>query len=174
MNIPDSRAAAKRSPKSDDDRILVHAVLLNDPVKRWNGHTVKRLKSLHEPLYLNYWEAAEAICSRRVRLVYAMSFHPEDDDACPDCKRLVAILQFAPEQYPTQARLIEQQVQERERLTLERKNAQREAKRLFGAVEAVDESDEEEPPPDLMDLLKRADHDDPDTERHPTIEGEAS
>jgi hypothetical protein len=30
MKIPDSRAAAKRSPKSDDDRVFVHAVLLND------------------------------------------------------------------------------------------------------------------------------------------------
>jgi hypothetical protein len=60
----------------------------------------------------------------------------------------MTILQFDPEQYPQQARLIAQRVEEHERCMRERKNAQQEAKRVF---EGVDESDEEEePPPDLM------------------------
>ena len=60
----------------------------------------------------------------------------------------MTILQFDPERYPQQARLIAQRVEEHERRMRERKNAQQEAKRVF---EGVDESDEEEePPPDLI------------------------
>jgi hypothetical protein len=60
----------------------------------------------------------------------------------------MTILQSDPEQYPQQAGLLAQRVEEHERRMRERKNAQQEAKRVF---EGVDESgEEEEPPPDLM------------------------
>jgi hypothetical protein len=167
MNIPDTRAAAKRSPNSADDRVYVHAVLFNDPVWRRNGDTLRRLRFQREPVNLPPWDAVEAICSRRVRLVYPMTFHSEDEDACPDCKQLTTILRLDRERYPEQARLIgkrvqeedERRTQERERRRQERKNVRREANRFFGAV---DESDDDEPPPDLMELLRRADRDDPD------------
>jgi hypothetical protein len=165
MNTPDTRAAVKRWPKSDDDRVYVHAVLLNDPVHYLGRETSRWLTSQREPLELDYWHAAEAMCGRRVRVVYKMPFHPEEDDACPDCKQLMTILRFNPEQYPEQARVIEQRIQaederrtqERERRARERKNARREVVSLFLGV---DEADEDEPP-DLMELLRR-DRDDPD------------
>ena len=77
----------------------------------------------------------------------------------------MTILRFNPEQYPEQARVIEQRIQaederrtqERERRARERKNARREVVSLFLGV---DEADEDEPP-DLMELLRR-DRDDPD------------
>jgi hypothetical protein len=43
----------------------------------------------------------------------------------------MTILQFDPEQYPQQARLIAQRVEEHERRMRERKNAQQKAKRVL-------------------------------------------
>jgi hypothetical protein len=156
----------KRWDTSPAARMFVHAVLLDDPVKRLHRHALRRLTFRREPLFLNYWEATEAICSRRVRVIYAMSFHPEEDDACRECKQLMTILERNPEQYPEEARRIAQQVQERERHRQERINAQQERqtahRKARRFLEGVDEPDEEEPPPpDLMELLKRADPDDP-------------
>jgi hypothetical protein len=37
MNTPDTRAAVKRWPKSDDDRVYVHAVLLTILCTIWSG-----------------------------------------------------------------------------------------------------------------------------------------
>jgi hypothetical protein len=103
-------------------------------------------------------EAPEAVCGRRVRLVYPMSFDDREDDACPDCLKLIAIWRIDPDEYRRQARIVEQEIQQRERSRRERREAQTEAKRPF---EAVDESEAEDEPLDLMDLLERADGDDP-------------
>jgi hypothetical protein len=161
--IPDSRAAEKRwdvSPTANV-RVFVHAVLLSDPARPWTRYKARRFRSLREPEHIEYaFDAPEAVCGRRVRLVYPMSFDDEEDDACPDCLKLIAIWQIDPEEYRRQARIVEQEIEQRERSKRERQRAQTEAKRLF---EALDESDDEEPPPDLMDLLERADRDNPDS-----------
>jgi predicted ATPase with chaperone activity len=163
-----ARAAVKRSDMSPIARVYVHAVLLNDPVKRWNRRVLRRLAGRREPLELNSWEATDAICSRHVRVVYLMSFQPaKEDNPCRECTQLMTILQQNPEQYPEAAQRIAQEVQEREWEMQQRKNAQqeRESKRrkakrfLEGVADEID--DEEEPPLDLMELLKR-DRDDPD------------
>jgi hypothetical protein len=162
-----ARAAVRRWDASPTARNYVHAVLLNDPVNRWNSQVLRHLAGRREPLELNSWEATEALCSRHVRVVYLMTFHPEEDDACPQCKQLMIILQRNPEQYPEEARRVAQEVAERERRIQERRNAEqqretahRKAKRF---LEGVDEFDEDEPPPapDLMELLKR-DRNDPE------------
>lgn len=174
MNVPESRAATKL-PKSADDRLFVHAVLLNDPVKRIYNDTLRRLRFQHGPEEFHYLGAPEAICGRHVRVVYPMPFKPdEEDDACPECKQLLSILRVDPEQYPPQARRIKQQVRERERelhekrqrAAEERGKAQHAVRRLFDAE--PDDADEEEPSPDLMELLRRADRDDPDAALPPT------
>ena len=162
MKIPDSRAAEKQwdvAPTAGT-RVFVHAVLLNDPARPWTRHKARRFRSLHEPEHIEYAsEAPDAVCGRRVRLVYPMSFDDEEDDACPDCLKLIAIWQIDPEEYRRQARVVEQEIEQRERSRRERQKAQKEAKRLF---KAVDESDDEEQPLDLIDLSERADRDEPD------------
>ena len=103
-------------------------------------------------------------------MVYPGSFHDDDDNVRPDCLKLMS-LRWDPEQYAKQARRIRKKVQQREyevhqreRLRQERRKTQQEAKRFFEVVDADDDADEEEPAPDLMELLKRADYrDDPDT-----------
>jgi hypothetical protein len=157
-----ARAAVKRSDLSPTARVYVHAVLLNDPVKRWNWQVLRRLAGRREPLELNSWEATEAICSRHVRVIYRMTFQPEaEDNPCRECTQLMTILQQNPEQYPEAAQRIAQEVQERQWEIQQRKNAQQEretasqkAKRFLEAV-ADESDDEDEPPLDLMELLKR-------------------
>jgi hypothetical protein len=168
MNSPTTRAAIKRWPKSDDDRVYVHAVLLNDPVHHLGRQTTRLLMLQQEAVELDYWHGAEAMCGRSVRVVYKMPFHLEEDDACPDCKRLMTILRFDPDQYPEQARVIGQRVQaEDERRRLERENRVREQKgarqevvSFFLGADVADEADEDKQP-DLIELLRR-DRDDPE------------
>jgi hypothetical protein len=139
----------------------VHAVLLNDPVWRINRRALRQIKFRYEPEYFDYWDAPEAIGGRQVRVVYTMSFQPDDeDDACPECKLLMSILQLDPEQYPEHARRISQQVQERERRQREKREKAQEKRgkaqhALRHLLDGADESDEDEPSPDLMELLKR-------------------
>lgn len=162
MKIPDSRAAEKRWDVSPSAvaRVFVHAVLLNDPARPWTRYKATRFRSMHEPEHIQYAsEAPEAACGRRVRLVYPMSFDDKEDDACPDCLKLIAIWQIDPDEYCRQVRIIEQEIEQRERSRRERQNAQGEATRLFGTV--VEPGDEDQPL-DLIDLMERAERDDPD------------
>jgi hypothetical protein len=70
------------------------------------------------------------------------------------------------EQLPEQAQRIRQRVQQQERhtqeqwrLEQEQRDAYRKAQRI---LEGVDEFYQEDPPADLMELVERADRDDPD------------
>jgi hypothetical protein len=167
--MPDTRAAMKRSPRSDDDRVYLHAVLLDDPVKRLHRHSLRQLRGRRELRFFNYSDAPEAMCSRRVRVVYPSTFQPDDDDdVCQDCKQLMAILQLDPEQYPEQARRTAKRVQEHEDELREKHEKRAKAQKaqdkilaapdIFAAVAEIDEEDAA----DLFDLLRRDGRDNPD------------
>ncbi|MCV7241178.1 hypothetical protein H7J83_00125 [Mycobacterium mantenii] len=144
----------------------MHAVLLNDPVKRLHQYVLRRLVGRHELRHFEYFDAPEAICSRRVQVVYPGSFQPDDDDdVCEDCARLMVFLQRDYAQYPEQARRTAEQVRKREQELRDkrekREKAQRAQDKILTAPDIfafVDEGDDEEAP-DLFDLLRRADSD---------------
>jgi hypothetical protein len=167
MKVPNSRAAAKRSPASADDRIFVHAVLLNDPVKRLNRLKLsRRVKSESGLIHFEHWDAPEAICSRRVRLVYPMPFDTaEPENPCNQCLGLLEVLRKNPNLYPSEADRVRREVEEQERKLRERARAEKRAIRfLEGRGDEPDDYDDDDEQPDLMELLKRADPDDPDSD----------
>jgi hypothetical protein len=161
-NMPESRAAVKR-----ENHQYVHAVLLNDPVVRQNRQSLRHIKFRHEPEYFDSWNAPEAICGRTVRVVYPLTFKPDDEgDACPDCARLISIFQLDPERYKAIARQFAEQVRERESRARERhekaREKQAEAERKLARMFA-DADDEEEVSPELRALLEpRAERNDSD------------
>jgi hypothetical protein len=171
MNFPDIRAALKGwdTAPTATSGVYVHGVSLNE--RRWHRATLRRLRlRRRDPIRLGSWPVVEAICGRRVQLVYAMPFQPKkEDNPCPECAELMHFLPWDPEQLPEQAQRIRQRVQQQERhtqeqwrLEQEQRDAYRKAERI---LEGADEFYQEDPSADLMELVERADRDDPDASR---------
>jgi hypothetical protein len=72
-----------------DDDALVHAVLLNHP-HAWERYKTKELRRMIAERYLRRDEAVTAVCGRDVRVVYPMAFDTGEDEACAECKGLLA------------------------------------------------------------------------------------